>query len=58
MKSLYHNPANQLLAIADISADPYGSIEATRECTKIDKPFLVHNPDTDEQVGLSWIVLV
>eukprot|EP00045_Choanoeca_perplexa_P012464 m.136057 g.136057 ORF g.136057 m.136057 type:complete len:897 (+) comp16019_c0_seq2:103-2793(+) len=50
MKDLYQDPNNQLLAIADISADPYGSIEATRECTKVDKPFLVHNPNTDEQV--------
>jgi hypothetical protein len=51
MRDLYHNPKNHLLAIADISADPYGSIQATRECTKIDKPFLVHNPDSDLQVG-------
>ncbi|EDQ90158.1 uncharacterized protein MONBRDRAFT_16322, partial [Monosiga brevicollis MX1] len=50
---LYRNPENRLLAIADISADPYGSISFTRECTKIDKPFLVHNPETDEQV-YSW----
>eukprot|EP00730_Choanoeca_flexa_P003065 TRINITY_DN11276_c0_g1_i10.p1 TRINITY_DN11276_c0_g1~~TRINITY_DN11276_c0_g1_i10.p1 ORF type:complete len:896 (+),score=206.23 TRINITY_DN11276_c0_g1_i10:79-2766(+) len=50
LRDLYHNPQSQLLAIADISADPYGSIEATRVCTSIDKPFLVHSPDTDEQV--------
>ena len=49
---LYRNPENRLLAIADISADPYGSISFPRECTKIDKPFLVHNPETDEQVGV------
>ena len=37
-------PQARLLAIADISADPHGSVEFTRVCTKIDRPFLVYNP--------------
>ena len=50
MKELHQSGRSRLLAIADISADPYGSIQFTRECTQIDRPFLVHNPVTGEQV--------
>ena len=42
-----HNQRSRLLAIADISADFCGSIEFTRFATKIDKPFVVYNPNTD-----------
>ncbi len=51
MKALYLSKTSRLLQIADISADPYGSIQFTRKCTTIDRPFLVHNPVTGEQVG-------
>jgi hypothetical protein len=44
-----HAQRARLMAIADISADPYGSIEFTRECTKIDNPFVVYDPDADTE---------
>lgn len=44
-----HDAKARLIAIADISADPYGGIEFTRECTKIDNPFVVYNPHTQEE---------
>ena len=47
MKALHGNKASRLLAIADISADFNGSIEFTRFATKIDKPFVVYNPNKD-----------
>ncbi|KAI6221387.1 Alanine dehydrogenase PNT and Saccharopine dehydrogenase domain containing protein [Aphelenchoides fujianensis] len=34
---------HRLLAIADISADPHGSIEFMTECTTIDKPFVMYD---------------
>ena len=46
MKKL-HNSKSRLLAIADISADMNGSIEFTRFATKIDKPFVIYNPNSD-----------
>ena len=60
MKHL-HNSKSRLLAIADISADMYGSIEFTRFATKIDKPFVVYNPNKDifsyEFVRLGFSIL-
>jgi hypothetical protein len=47
MKELHASKASRLLAIADISADINGSIEFTRFSTKIDKPFVVYNPNAD-----------
>eukprot|EP00051_Salpingoeca_urceolata_P005632 m.75164 g.75164 ORF g.75164 m.75164 type:complete len:925 (-) comp14470_c2_seq4:94-2868(-) len=47
MKELYHT-GGRLTAIADVSADPFGSIEFTEELTTISNPFLVYNPDTGE----------
>eukprot|EP00052_Salpingoeca_macrocollata_P021812 m.187847 g.187847 ORF g.187847 m.187847 type:complete len:908 (-) comp21632_c0_seq1:68-2791(-) len=41
---------SRMLAIADISADPYGSIEFTKVCTQIDRPFLVYNPEDDTEI--------
>jgi len=37
----------RLIAICDISADPGGSIEFTNDCTTIDAPFEVYNPDVE-----------
>eukprot|EP00043_Microstomoeca_roanoka_P028424 m.17948 g.17948 ORF g.17948 m.17948 type:complete len:899 (+) comp8398_c0_seq1:257-2953(+) len=50
MKELHNSGMSRLLAIADISADPYGSIEFTRVCTTIDRPFEVYNPNTDKSI--------
>lgn len=47
MRTLHNSKSSRLLAIADISADMNGSIEFTRFGTKIDKPFVVYNPNTD-----------
>lgn len=52
MRELHARRA-RLMAIADISADPYGGIEFTRECTKIDNPFVVYDPDADTE-SFQW----
>eukprot|EP01137_Pigoraptor_chileana_P016460 Opistho-2@5903 len=36
----------KLLGVADISADPNGSIQFMSKCTTIDHPFFVYNPKT------------
>jgi alpha-aminoadipic semialdehyde synthase len=50
---------HRLMAICDISADPGGSIEFMRDCTTIDKPFVIYDADlnqcTDRQVNLIFI---
>ena len=48
MRDLQNNNS-RLISIADISADPYGSIEFTRTCTTIDRPFLVYDPIEDKE---------
>ncbi|EGD76105.1 hypothetical protein PTSG_00811 [Salpingoeca rosetta] len=50
MRALHNTGTSRLIAIADISADPNGSIEFTRECTTIDRPYEVYNPNTDTSV--------
>uniref|UniRef100_A0A914D3V8 Alanine dehydrogenase/pyridine nucleotide transhydrogenase NAD(H)-binding domain-containing protein n=1 Tax=Acrobeloides nanus TaxID=290746 RepID=A0A914D3V8_9BILA len=37
--------SSKLIAICDISADPNGSIEFMTECTTIEKPFVIYNPE-------------
>ena len=39
---------HHLLAVCDISADPGGSIEFVSECTTIDKPFVIYDPDSNQ----------
>ncbi|CAF0842961.1 unnamed protein product [Rotaria sordida] len=41
---------HRLLAICDITADKYGSIELVQHTTTIDHPFLLYNPKTDTSV--------
>ena len=36
---------HRLLAICDISADPGGSIEFMKECTTINKPFVLYDAE-------------
>eukprot|EP01134_Creolimax_fragrantissima_P007426 CFRG7426T1 len=46
MKELCVSGRSRLLALADITADPGGSIEFMSDCTTIDDPFFVYNAAT------------
>ncbi|KNC80786.1 hypothetical protein SARC_06865 [Sphaeroforma arctica JP610] len=49
MKELADSGRSRLLALADITADPGGSIQFMSDCTTIDDPFYIYNPTTGKQ---------